>query len=172
MGKRSSFKRKERDFYPTPYQAVLPLLPHIPYATKFCEPCYGEGHLARHLELHGHEMVAWAEIKNGGLDAMDIASTSADMFITNPPWPMPGKKGDPTIKMALHLSSIAPTWFLLNADVMHNRYFSSISKRCVKIVSVGRVSWEGNGISGKENCAWFLFNESFKGRTEFYEKVS
>ena len=29
MGKRSDFERIPRDFYPTPYKAVLPLLPHL-----------------------------------------------------------------------------------------------------------------------------------------------
>ena len=31
MGKRSDYERKERDFYPTPMEAFLPLLPHLPY---------------------------------------------------------------------------------------------------------------------------------------------
>jgi len=41
MGKRSDFERVERDFYPTPEAAVLPLLPHLPdsYFT-FIEPCW------------------------------------------------------------------------------------------------------------------------------------
>ena len=30
MGKRSNFERNPRDFYPTPKEAVIPLLPHLP----------------------------------------------------------------------------------------------------------------------------------------------
>ena len=30
MGKRSDFERKPRDFYPTPMEAVEPLLEHLP----------------------------------------------------------------------------------------------------------------------------------------------
>ena len=30
MGKRSNFERIERDFYPTPEEALIPLLPHLP----------------------------------------------------------------------------------------------------------------------------------------------
>jgi len=30
MGKRSDFERVERDFYPTPLDAVKPLIPHLP----------------------------------------------------------------------------------------------------------------------------------------------
>jgi len=47
MGKRSSFKRVERDFYPTPREAVLPLLLHLEYGTAFSEPCAGDGALIR-----------------------------------------------------------------------------------------------------------------------------
>jgi hypothetical protein len=73
---------------------------------------------------------------------------------------LPGQNGDPMVKLAQHLSDIAPTWLLLNADVMHNRYFGKLSDRCIKIVSVGRVSWEQNRIKGKENSAWFYFNKN------------
>jgi len=30
MGKRSNFERKPRDYYQTPFEAVKPLLPHLP----------------------------------------------------------------------------------------------------------------------------------------------
>jgi len=25
------------------------------------------------------------------------------------------------------------------------------------VVPVGRLSWEGNGVAGKDNCAWYRF---------------
>ena len=39
MGKRSDYERVERDFYPTPWQAVEPLIPHLPKEFVFAEPC-------------------------------------------------------------------------------------------------------------------------------------
>ena len=48
MGKRSDFERKPRDFYPTPMEAVEPLLPHLPEGFKFAEPCAGNGALVEH----------------------------------------------------------------------------------------------------------------------------
>jgi hypothetical protein len=57
VGKRSDFERRERDFYPTPYEAVLPLLPHLPERVRFIEPCAGDGRLVRHLERHGHHCI-------------------------------------------------------------------------------------------------------------------
>ena len=53
MGKRSSFERIPRDFYPTPIAAVPPLIPHLSGIRTFAEPCCGDGALVRHLESFG-----------------------------------------------------------------------------------------------------------------------
>ena len=53
MGKRSGFARRERDAYPTPIEAVLPLIPHLRGVRAFAEPCAGDGELVRHLESFG-----------------------------------------------------------------------------------------------------------------------
>ena len=50
MGKRSDFERVERDFYPTPIEAVRPLIPFLPKQGLFAEPCAGDGRLIRHIE--------------------------------------------------------------------------------------------------------------------------
>ena len=49
MGKRSDFDRVPRDYYPTPIEAVEPLLAHLPYAFDYVEPCAGDGRLIRHI---------------------------------------------------------------------------------------------------------------------------
>ena len=53
MGKRSDFERKPRDFYPTPIEAVYPLLEHLEEDFLFAEPCAGDGRLIDHLESNG-----------------------------------------------------------------------------------------------------------------------
>ena len=63
MGKRSDFERKERDFYPTPYEAVVPLLPHLEKGTKFDEPCVGHGALYDHLESMGYYGTSASDIQ-------------------------------------------------------------------------------------------------------------
>ena len=50
MGKRSDFERKPRDFYPTPIEAVEPLVEHLPKTFDFAEPCAGDGTLVNHIE--------------------------------------------------------------------------------------------------------------------------
>ena len=56
MGKRSDFERVPRDYYPTPYNAVEPLLPHLPETFTFAEPCAGDGRLISHLVKHGGDV--------------------------------------------------------------------------------------------------------------------
>jgi hypothetical protein len=53
MGKRSSFERREADFYPTPRAAVVPLIPYLRGIRRFAEPCAGDGDLVGHLEAAG-----------------------------------------------------------------------------------------------------------------------
>lgn len=178
MGKRSNFKRKERDFYPTPSSAVKALLPHLNSNTVFEEPCAGNGALIDHLEDAGHYCHYACDLTplRGDIhtfDAMKIKRTMATDFITNPPWPLPNRRGEPTLSMALHLSNIRPTWMLLSSDVAHNVYFSQLAKRCVKIVSVGRVKWipDSDG-PGKDNCSWYLFDANHEGQTSFVARAA
>ena len=168
MGKRSDFKRKERDFYPTPYEAVVPLLPHLPSHTVFDEPCAGDRHLVRHLESSGHQCARASDISDEHpVDALDIKASGAHLFITNPPWTW-------TILNPLisHLSSMRPTFLLLNADLMHNKRMAQHMKRCRKIVSVGRVKWiPDSKHTSKDNCAWHLFDKRHDS-TVFYGRIA
>lgn len=178
MGKRSDFLRRERDFYPTPYKAVGPLLPHLLYKTRFHEPCAGDGALVDALTSRGHYLAGANDVDERRRymtkDALSLTACSGDYFITNPPWPLPGQQGEPTVSIALHLSNLAPTWLLLSADFAHNGYFtkSGLAERCKKIVSVGRVSWMENGTAGKDNCAWYLFDAKHEGKTQFIGRAA
>lgn len=167
MSKRSpGLLRRERDFYVTPPEAVLPLVPHLPRVpTHYVEPCAGDGALIRALAQHwpwgtcslALDLEPQADHIERG-DAFEIKQTTAHLFISNTPWSSPGSKGEPAIGLALHLSSLRPTWLLLPWEFAANRYFSKIEDRCARIVPVGRVSWMGNGVPGKDSCAWYLFD--------------
>src|SRR6478735_4364360 len=65
MGKRSNFERIPRDFYPTPFAAVPPLIPHLRGVSTFAEPCAGDGALARSLESFGLRCVYAGDIAAG-----------------------------------------------------------------------------------------------------------
>jgi hypothetical protein len=86
MGKRSSFERIPRDFYPTPCAAVPPLIPHLHGIRAFAEPCCGDGALVRHLESYGLRCAYQGDISTGQ-DALSLERYGdADAVITNPPY--------------------------------------------------------------------------------------
>jgi len=177
MGKRSNFERRDRDFYPTPYEAVVPLLPHLEERTWFDEPCAGDGALVMHLNKHGHvcdyagditPRADWITQRNAMELPKEIWGGSVQCFITNPPW-------DREILHTLipRLSDIAPTWLLFDADWMHTKQSSPYMPRCKKVVSVGRVKWiPDSKMTGKDNCAWYLFTKGQTAHTEFYGRTA
>jgi hypothetical protein len=173
VGKRSSFPRIPRDFYPTPYAAVLPLLPHLQPETLFVEPCAGGGALISHLERHGHKCVFAYDIepRRDGIargDARAPVGFWTHAYITNPPWDR--RLLHPIIE---NLSRCGPTWLLFDADWMHTRQSAPYVKWLHKIVSVGRVKWiEDSPFTGKDNCCWYLFDQTSDAPAQFVGRAA
>lgn len=172
MGKRSQFARVERDFYPTPEAAVKPLLPHIETIIEFDEPCAGDGALIKHLDSAGKVNVYAGDIDPRGdfifrHDALKLSRCQGDAFITNPPW-----RRDILHPLIKHLSGLAPTWLLFDADWPHTKQSAELMPYCAKIVSVGRLKWiPDSKYTGKDNCAWYLFLDR-KGPTQFIGRAA
>lgn len=158
MGKRSNFERNERDFYPTPFEAVLPLLPHLEPGTAFVEPCAGDGALIRHLESAGHVCTRAYDLEPlaDGIakrDALDVCNPLGTLFITNPPWDRAFLH--PLIR---HLIQDGEAWLLFDADWMHTVQAGPFEAMLRAVVSVGRVKWMPDSDStGKDNAAWYKF---------------
>lgn len=172
MGKRSTFQRRERDWYPTPAAAVLPLLPHLGPLIRFAEPCAGDGRLIDALEAAGHRCV-WAsdiEPRRADItenDAEHCGSGAIDCFITNPPWSR--SVLHPIIR---NLARQRPAWLLFDADWVHTRQSAELIPWLVKIVSVGRVKWiEDSPFTGKDNCAWHLFDARNAAPAQFFGRI-
>lgn len=189
MGKRSNFERIPRDYYPTPREAVLPLIPHLEFGTMFVEPCAGDGALVRHLEHFGMSCQRAYDIEPRAdfitqtdaleLDRDQCGGTSAECIITNPPW-------DRTLlhPMIEAFSFAQPAWLLFDADWMHTKQTAlakrhgvktvpELMKYCRKIVSVGRVKWiPGSKMTGKDNCAWYLFDQQSQGDAVFHGRAA
>lgn len=167
MGKRSNFKRVDKDYYPTiDVRAWEALKPNLPYYFKYAEPCYGGGHLSRMIGVD--KCVYSGDVETGqcafDLKLGDIAC--ADYIITNPPW-----SRNILHPMIDHFRKLKPTWLLFDADWAHTKQSSEYMNYCKKIVSVGRLIWiEGTKTSGKDNCAWYLFDKE-ECKTEFVGRL-
>lgn len=167
MGKRSNFERRERDFYPTPERAVMALIDHIPFVHSFSEPCAGDGTLIDHLEARGYLCCQASDIEPrrcdiGQLDALELNADhvkGADAIVTNPPW-------DRNLlhPMIDHFAALKPTWLLFDADWAHTKQARPYLTKCVTIISVGRLKWiKDSPHTGKDNCAWYLFDQKRQG---------
>lgn len=178
MSKRSDFERKPRDFYPTPYEAVIPLLKHLEPGTRFIEPCAGDGALVTHLEVNGHKCLYACDIDPASpfmgafpIYVGDAAALSSfqmgigwPVCITNPPW-----KWDMLTPILNNLAHQSPTWLLLWGDLPYTKRFGPYLKWCSDIVAVGRVKWiPGSKHTSTESVAWFRFDASHKGPTVFH----
>jgi hypothetical protein len=154
VGKRSNFPRRERDDYPTPWPAVVPLLKHLKPGTRFVEPCCGAGELVGHLERAGHTCAASYNLP---IDARttSYAIDPDAIFITNPPW---RPRFEPN-KIIANLSDQRPLWALLYSDWLFTLRATPYLARLRAVAVVGRVRWvPGTKHSGFENSAWCLFS--------------
>ena len=161
----SGFARKAHDAYDTPPEAVAPLVRFLSGHASYVEPCAGAGRLIEGLALHAPWLrcVCASDLhpRAEGIFAEDAASLTvplhANVVITNPPWPHPGKSGDPAVSIILNLCRQRTTWALLPFSFAANRYFARVSAHCFTVAPIGRVSWEGNGVPGTKDAAWFGF---------------
>lgn len=179
MGKRSDFKRRPQDAYDTPRSAVLPLARHLPCDFTYWEPCAGEMALVDALwDVAGQNEPYCALASDLVPRHVDVLAKDAltvprehvvsewkcDFIITNPPW-----SREILHPMIEHFSAMRPTWLLFDADWMHTKQAAPYMRWCRKIVSVGRVKWIPHSPhTGKDNCAWYLFDQSTTGKPRFF----
>lgn len=172
MGKRSDFQRRERDFYPTPPEAVAPIIQHLDGERFFYEPCAGDGALVDALVSHGLICTWESDIEPQRTmfeaDALSLNFVGQGTVITNPPWDR--KILHPMIE---HFSAQRPTWLLFDADWMHTKQSAPFIPMLRKVVSVGRVKWiPDSKFTGKDNCCWYLFDAKARGATEFVGRAA
>lgn len=170
MGKRSNFERVERDYYPTPFQAVTPF-GDLLRGVEYVEPCAGDGALIDHLKQIGALCVESFDIEPQaeGILQGDALNHNYDgkFVITNPPW-----KRDflhPFIRQIINTGG--ECWLLFDADWMHTKQAAELMEYCDKIISIGRLKWIADSKhTGKDNCRWYHFTgyrreTVFKART-------
>lgn len=186
MGKRSSFERRDKDFYPTPKEAVVPLIPYLEKEFRFSEPCFGEGSLAYWLSYtgklnHASEIQLAQDVgfeypenynsSDGiqwGRNALDLTQKDVkdcDYIITNPPW-----SRNILHPMIHHFRGLKPTWLLFDAGWMFTKQARDYLTFCQTILSVGRLKWiPDSKYTGKDDCCWYKF-VNHEVNTEFINK--
>jgi hypothetical protein len=166
MGKRSDFKRIDRDRYMTPRAAVLPLVRYLQRdgVETFADLCDGGGGigLVHHLEDFGYHCVHRGDILTGQ-NALEVKRCvgDPDIGITNPPFKYPEDHDHSTrllrdlIRHFLDLG--LPFRLLLPHDFSTNEYAAPFLRSCSDIVAVGRVKWIPNSefSGGKDNSCWY-----------------
>lgn len=176
MGKRSDYPKKPRDYYPTPLEAVKPLVANLPTEFTYIEPCAGNsdlvnniGKLTNGICLRQYDIEPQNDfiIEFDALDLTEKETDKSDFIITNPPWTRTKQSGYLMHELLEKFALLKPTWLLLDADWPHTLQSSKyIEQYCVKIVSIGRVKWFGN-TTGKDNCCWYLFDSNKTQSTIF-----
>lgn len=174
MSKRSpGHEQRPHGFWPTPREAVAPLVRYLPPRATYGEPCAGDLSMVKALSSlwpNGACTIASdIVVRVTGVDQIDAMTLgpqhAPQMWITNPPWPKGGKRGDPALSIIRHLAQLAPVWALLPWDFAANDYFRHVAPWCSEIVPIGRVSWLCNGTPGKDNCAWYRFDANNRHQT-------
>jgi hypothetical protein len=155
MGKRSDFKRIERDAYNTPLGAALPLLTLLESATRFIEPCVGEGDLRSHLEAAGHPLRRRLRLsfprrplcRLQHSRGRDLRHQSSVLGPARKPASLDRQPRESGTGLAV-----------MNANWLHNKSSAAVMPRLKTIVSVGRVRWiVGSPYTSKDDVAWMLF---------------
>ena len=185
MGRRSNFKRIDKDAYDTfDRKAYPPLLRQLTRPVKFWEPCGGKYDMAEALEEAGHDCVIASDIAPRDervfrVDAMDVTAedvdcTGVEYIITNPVWSRPLMH-----RMIWNFSGFRPTWVLFDAAWAHTtqevpaRKYGvptapELMEHCHMIVSVGRLQWiEGTNQRGVDDCCWYLFDRTRERLTAY-----
>jgi len=173
MGKRNfgKFDLKPKDYYPTIDPEAIPetFLQEV-RGVKYAEPCYGRGDLEKLLmevaECKWRSDVDPQVESAVERDACDLTHhdlSDCGVIITNPPYSWNALE-----PLLTHLPSLLPTWFLLPADMAHNKRMGPYMRMCQKIISVGRLYWMvDRPVRGVENFAWYLFTSCETDYTRF-----
>jgi hypothetical protein len=173
MGKRSDYNKIPKDYYPTTDpNAIPPKFIEFIRGRTYAEPCCGEGDLTELLmDVAVCRWESDVEYRGCGKiwDAMCLSKhelQNCDLIVTNPPF-----SRDVLLPMVDHFITLKPTWLLLPADYMHNKYFSPYMAKCSKVVSVGRLKWfKDSKHTSTDNFCWYFWQQGAKedAQTTFY----
>ncbi len=166
----SNFERKPLDLYETERWATEALLRHVSVARmKVWEPAAGRHAIADVLSEYGASVITsdiaiYDRRHDAVIDFLaprfKYQNPKHDMIITNPPY---GKGNHDAAKFARlsleRCSGIVALLLTAKFDFGKTRadLFAKNSRFWMKIALTDRISWAGNGQTGTEDNAWYVW---------------
>jgi hypothetical protein len=138
--RRPGLKPRERDDWPTPWPAVVPLLPHLQPGTKFIEPCCGAGDLVQHLDRAGHTCAGAYDLSIDARTA-SYAIEPDTIFMTNVPW----RRSFEPHKIIANLSEQRRLWALIKGGAERPTGFVIEARRRQRRCLLAYAGEEGTG---------------------------
>lgn len=170
-------ERRENDFYPTPPEPTIALLPHIAHwPRKIWEPACGDGGIAKPLESAGYSVVGTDLIDRGygtgGLDFLAEQTRRADAIVTNPPFgnlvtPF-GNLVTPFIEHAIDLD-VPYIAMLVNVNLWHAANRIRLWNRRIPEAAYA-ICWKPDFTGGGRpyfNCIWTVWGPKSAAVTRY-----
>ncbi len=170
---RGSDFRPDDDHYPTPLQAIDPLMRAIVLPHRVWEPACGEGHISRAMEARGHEVVSTTLTDRGygetGIDFLSESKLRAPAIVTNPPFSL----DDEFVRHALDLQPDVAAFFLRLKYLCGARRYGLIhgpNPPALVLVFIERIKFFAGDTAeadqpgwNTEDFAWFVWLKGFRG---------
>ena len=179
----SNYARKENDLYQTEPWATEALLRRFPIKTdyRYWEPAAGNHLIADVLSDRGANVFT-SDIKtydkehNGILDFLNSQhryNCLKSAIVTNPPYGKGNRDAVKFCELALQRADFVAMLLTAKFDFGKTRHhlFRDNTRFTAKINLVDRISWEGNGMTGTEDHAWYVWTPhgSPNGPIIYYE---
>lgn len=166
----SGGERRENDFYPTPPEPTLALIPRLQHFPRVVwEPACGDGGIAHPLERAGFKVVGTDLVDRGygtgGLDFLAEQRRRADAIVTNPPF---GNLVTPFIEHALDLD-VPYIAMLVNVNLWHAASRIPLWNRRVP-EAVYAICWKPDFTGGGRpyfNCIWTVWGPKSAAVTRY-----
>lgn len=171
---RSSEYRPDDDHYPTPREAVYPLVRHLALPKLIWEPACGEGHIASVLGEYGYDVVATNLVDRGygetGIDFLSTKQPRAKCLVTNPPFAL----DEEFVRHALDLGVDIACFFLrlkflCGAD--RYRLINGPTPPALVLTFIERIKFFAGDTPkdeqpgwNTEDFAWFVWRKGFIGK--------
>lgn len=162
-------KRRERDAYQTPPEAIDPLIREIAWGSdpQILEPCIGDGHISSLLILRGvTQRVEWCEISKGrDFLTHDFGGKRFDYAVSNPPFSYSKEFVDRALEVANCVIMLLPQSFF--GAVCRRDWWRKHPPTAQFILS-HRPSFTNDGRTDSEVYSWVVWDAVGRQKRGWY----